>query len=823
MASAKATASRVRKRVRGPEAASAGASTLDTLGLSLRRELLLRRRCKGCRREWPGYVKQCRLCLASLGDLYEFEIVLVVPQFARGEVPARALPVAALALELSGSPLEGDALPTEAMETIARFVAALPGEAVLRGLPNGVLVALVAAGSLLEAAAAAARAAASLRGRGRLERRAGMAIGLVDGADPFRGAVVALAARLARAAQSGQTLAGYGVARLLDLEWQFGPVGVLPRREEDAVERAFTFFGRKAPAPTPSALAPDQGPGLVGRSAELAILDAELEGVQAGGGQWCAVVAPAGCGKSKLLRTWLSRLDRDTVRVAGVAATAFGQAPRALTDQLVHALEVSARAHVANVEASSALADALQRLARERPLVVLIDDLHWADAESLAVLRALDDRPPPRCLIVAALRSSFVSDVPWLFERARRLELPSLCRSEREELLSRLLSGEAAAPLRARLLDVDHSSDPLYLEQAAAYLQEAEPEAPVPRTLHEAVLRRLELARARIDRRGHDRPSEAELITLERTVGEWLDRLESDDYESREQIAEYLNLLEQIDSALVVAGSLANVPVKRNRRLAAAIERFYTATFAERIEVIEGLAEREPANAVYAAARGAERSLAALRIDDAGRYLALAARLTRGDVRAGHLLTLGDVLLARGLTTRAWHAYAEARQAGEDNDVRARCDWRLGHVALVREHARLAERLLGRALPRLPREERLSASCDLAVARALTGGKPAATSALCMLDEATEGAESPLLLRTRLRLTLLGAPGDRARLAHECAAAFAFDDELVADLGALVETTLLLLQAHPASVGSELLKEAAEAAQLLSLGRSNRR
>ncbi len=448
---------------------------------------------------------------------------------------------------------------------------------------------------------------------------------------------------------------------------------------------------------------------------------------------------------------------------------------------------------------------------------MLIDDLHWADADSLAVLRALGEHPPARCLFVVALRSSFVPAVPWLLERARRLELPPLTRGEREELLQRLLPGEAAAPLRVRLANADHSSNPLYLEQAAAYLREAGTGARPPRSLHEAVLRRLELVRARIDGRGYARPSPDELAAVERTVGEWLDRLETEDYESREEIAEYLGLLERIDAALVIAGSIAGVPQRRNRRLVAAIERFYSASFAERAEAIERLAERDPANAAYAAARGAERALAAVRLDDASRYLELAARLAESDARAGHLLRLGDVLLARRLPARAWRAYADALRATDQEHTRARCQHRLGHAALVHEHTQLAACLLERALPGLPNDERPRAHCDLAVARALSRGKAAAATALRELDRTPDVADLPLLIRTRLRLTLLGAPGDRDRLAHDCVAALTLEGEPIADLAALIETTVLLLDAQPTLVGPELLDEAAAAARRLAL------
>ena len=794
----------------------ATAITLRSLDLTLRRDLLSLRRCKRCGREWPGYLERCRLCPAILGEPYGREILLIVPDLEPRPLPPRALPAAALALELSGTPTEEETLRAEARRTLAVLADVLPPEVTLRTLPNGTIVAVDSNGPLCASADRVARAAAALEGRGPLELRSGIAVGLVDGSDPARAMTVARAATLARAAQAGQTLVGYGSARLLDRDWQFAPAGALPRREVDAVGRTTSFLGRKPPVPTPSALAADHEAQLVGRAGELAALDHELARVRAGEGRWCAVVAPAGSGKSILLRSWLGRLTRQGLRLAGAAATPFGQAPGALVDQLLRALGVPLRAR-GEAELATSLQLVLGRSAREEPLLVVIDDLHWADADSLAALYRLGEHPLGRCLVVVALRSSFVPAVPWLLERARCLTLPPLGPSERSELLRRLLPGESAAPLRAQLASARDGSNPLYLEQATAYLRDAGSTATAPRSLHEAVLQRLELVRRSIDRRGFTRPSKEELAAAERTVGEWLDRLETEDYGSRNVIAEYLSLLEHIDAALVIAGSIAGVPQRRNRRLGDAIERFYSASFAERSEAIARLAAHDPMNAAVAAERGAQRALAAVRLDDAIGYLQQLIRLTHGDVRARHLLGLGDVLLVRGLSVRAWHAYAAAIRTSGEPQARARCQFRLGHVALVQQHPRLASSLLQRALPGLPAHERLSARCDLALAHARSGGRAAITSALRDLEDAGDAAHLVPVLQARLRLALLGAPAPRDRVAQQCVDALVLEDEPVANLAAIVETTVLLLEAQPALTGPELLGEAAKAVRRLGL------
>lgn len=351
---------------------SAKERLLDEEAFSVRPEAVELGRCKGCGWEGPAYLEHCRRCPAILGEPHRREIALIVPDVPRGGLPAGFLAAAAFALELSGSPYHVEALCAEARAVVGALLAALPSSAAVLTLPSGVLVAVVAAESLAGSVAGVARAAATLEGNGSLECRAGIAVGLVDGAQPERAAVVEHAARLARAAQPNQTLTGYGAAWLLDREWQFYAAGVLARREEDFLEAATALRGRKQPAPTPSALVFEQGPCLVGRVRELAALEDELARAREGGGGWCGLVAPAGGGKSKLLRSWLRRVDGTGVRVVGVAASPFGQAPRALVDQLFDALGAPVSADARADEVVAVLVDALARGAAGRPLLVVI-------------------------------------------------------------------------------------------------------------------------------------------------------------------------------------------------------------------------------------------------------------------------------------------------------------------------------------------------------------------------------------------------------------------------------------------------------------------
>lgn len=796
------------------------------LDISARAEDLWRRQCRGCGWEAPAYLEWCRRCPAVLGDPFPRSIEVFATDRSSGALSPLIQPVAVLALELSGPLGRTQTLRDEANGLLQRLIKGLPSSAAFKGLANGVFAVIFAEESLEEAAEAAARSVtamthggALLRDRPGVERRAGLATGLVDGAAPWQAAVVRRAGQLARAAQPGQALAGYSVVRLLSHEWQFGATGILARRQVDISNDAVGLLGRKRPAPTPSAFASDGGPGLVGRARELAVLDHELAEAEAGSGRWLALVAPAGAGKSKLLRTWLSRLGGPVPRVIGATASAFGQSPRALVDQLLAALGHPLASDADPEHTFAVLVSALEEAARERPLLVVIDDLHWADGPSRAILRTLGPWIPDRCLIVVALRSSFLPSVPWLREQAHLVELPPLTDEERALLLERLVPGDDAQPVRKRILAAEGANGPLYLHQAAAYLAETAADADLPGSLHELVLSRLQHVRAQLDDFVYDRLTAPDLVAMERTIGEWLDRLETEDYEDRMAIAAYLGLLEQIDLSLVVAGSLAGVAQYRNRRLSGIIERFYSAGFTERVDAIEALAEHNPTGAAYAAASGAHHALMATRLDDAVDYLALAVRFEPAGSRGRHLLTLGDLLLARGSHREAFHTYAQARRDATDDATRAPCARRLARALLAPGHWRIPTRLLEEALVHLSGHERLAAVGDLAVARQLGGDGSGAAAMLGLSrndpDSAPEVESTPIGLRTRLRLGLLADASDLVERGRQAASAVVLSGEAAEDHAILLETTLLLRAACPERIDPRLMSEARRAARRL--------
>ena len=93
--------------------------------------------------------------------------------------------------------------------------------------------------------------------------------------------------------------------------------------------------------------------------------------------------------------------------------------------------------------AHRAVRELLERLARRRPLVLMLDDVHWADAASVELLAALLRSPPAAAVLVvmAARPRQWPDRLATALERAdrhgrlARLELGGLPREAAGELL----------------------------------------------------------------------------------------------------------------------------------------------------------------------------------------------------------------------------------------------------------------------------------------------------------------------------------------------------------------------------------------------------
>ena len=326
-----------------------------------------------------------------------------------------------------------------------------------------------------------------------LENRTGVNTGEVVTGDTgtsqrlATGDTVNVAARLEQAAPAGEVLIGESTYRLVRDAVEVVPVEPL------------TLKGKPEPVPAYRLLSVTEGARstrpadlpLVGRAREIAALDAEFRRSVAG--PECRLVTllgEAGVGKSRLIEEFVRSIAGEAVVLQsrclsygdGITYWPLAEVFRQAAGIVPEDGEEDARAKLAS-HLGERLADAtsrvesvmglseqqygkdelfwavravLQELVRRRPLVVVFDDIHWAEPTFLDFIeQLLDASLGVPLLLVCAARHELHEDRPS-FAAGRRaasqIELGELSREE-SGLVVRNLLGEASLPGAARAAD----------------------------------------------------------------------------------------------------------------------------------------------------------------------------------------------------------------------------------------------------------------------------------------------------------------------------------------------------------------------------------
>ncbi|HYP48044.1 MAG TPA: AAA family ATPase [Thermoleophilaceae bacterium] len=253
---------------------------------------------------------------------------------------------------------------------------------------------------------------------------------------------------------------------------------------------------------------------LVGRAAELHAVDGVLSGLPSGEPASLAVIGEPGIGKSRLLAELAARGDeRGFVVLSGSASeleldlpfsvfvVALDEYVAGLHPRHFEALEGDVRVELAQVlpslsgiaagageparqderyRAHRAVSVLLERLSASKPLVLVLDDVHWADSGSIELIGALLRRPPSAgvLLAMAARPRQLPGRLAAAFERAvragglHRVELNGLSRDEAVQLLGKQLEGAPANDLYE-----ESGGNPFYLEQLTRATRQAERQA----------------------------------------------------------------------------------------------------------------------------------------------------------------------------------------------------------------------------------------------------------------------------------------------------------------------------------------------------------
>ena len=236
---------------------------------------------------------------------------------------------------------------------------------------------------------------------------------------------------------------------------------------------------------------------FVGRRQELAAIDATLDGLRGARARWLVISGEPGIGKTRLLGQLAERAAerRHAVFVGrgaelelevpfGIWIDALDDHVSTLGERKLEALIGERVAELARVLPSAgsgasagglqderfhayrAVRALLQRLAMGHPVVLMLDDVHWADDASLELIAHLLRRPPPAPVLIAlAFRAGQVpNSLLAALDQAARDGLVS------EIGLGPLTEAEAGVLLGAPALPAIYrqsGGNPFYLEELA--------------------------------------------------------------------------------------------------------------------------------------------------------------------------------------------------------------------------------------------------------------------------------------------------------------------------------------------------------------------
>ncbi len=388
-------------------------------------------------------------------------------------------------------------------------------------------------------------------------------------------------------------------------------------------------------------------------------------------------------------------------------------------------LEVRSRAF-------AALRELLYRLAERRALVLVIDDLQWADTDSLILLDQLLRPPdPPPLLLLISWRTADESaeGLPPELGAAlsasadvRRIELQPLGESSATELATLLLAGAGAGKgLNAAEIAAEAHGHPLYIDAIVRYAA-ARASGRAPTHLDEALWERVKSL-----------PESARLLVeLVAVCGEPVaqETLRHAAKMSGVELTKQLSLLrtENLLRASGSGGAAGRVEVYHDRVRESVRAHLIAATRAERHQrmavALSVTAKNEPQAMVehwlgagdriragkcaIAAAAVAEQAMAFGRAADHYELVLDLLPLDADDRRA-ILAKLGDARANSGRLSAAADAYLDAAATaprGMSLDMRRRAVEQYFRAGRLEEGQALGEELLGAVGLRMPRSDR---------------------------------------------------------------------------------------------------------------------
>ena len=275
------------------------------------------------------------------------------------------------------------------------------------------------------------------------------------------------AKRLAQAASPGEVLLGAPTVRLVR--------GAVTVESSDPLRR-----GAEQPLPVFRLLTVIEGvstierrleAALVGRKRELAELRRALDAVR--GERRCRVVTvlgEAGIGKTRLVGELLAEAADDTTVLIG-RCVSYGEGATYLPlaemlSRIGDDLDAVLAAAASTGEELLAIRRYFESLARRRPLVLVFEDIHWAEPTLLDVIEHLRGQVSGVPLLVLCLaRTELLVERPGWPDALQLLPLP-----DRQTLsLLEAAAGGVEPNVRSRIVEIAEGN-PLYAEQLLAYV-----------------------------------------------------------------------------------------------------------------------------------------------------------------------------------------------------------------------------------------------------------------------------------------------------------------------------------------------------------------
>ena len=368
-------------------------------------------------------------------------------------------------------------------------------------------------------------------------------VGVLRGTDDYTamGDVVNVTHRLQGLAPPGDVYVGDATARLAGDEVILEVIDDVEVRGREQTERIWRAVGRRA---NPVAVPAHKERQFVGRATQQALLNSLLDGITAGRSAVVALTGEAGSGKTRLVnevlgsrearefsefagvcapfgeetawtpiagallrrmgldRTAAESTMRERVRERGVALYRFDPGDVRLDRWVEGALHLMGypseldRLPPAEVRERlfGLVVEAVRRRSLERPVVLWIDDLQWADPLLIDLLnrlaRSVADRP---VLIITAQRDE--SDVDWPpsadLPLTVRMPLDPLEVGEAEELVQTVFGGSASDELVEQIYERG-GGNPLFLLQLAELASDAPDSTELPGSLRALISARVD-------------------------------------------------------------------------------------------------------------------------------------------------------------------------------------------------------------------------------------------------------------------------------------------------------------------------------------------